>query len=270
MCSSGSSLLQRPSPGCLGGSSGVRAKFQKLSFSGLKTLQRGMSRCSLGCGLRVPAHHLLPDSPGLLRTLHRLKCTPRLHPGRGVRREGPLLSSNLPERSGPDEKTPGKATSGPTITVPSLTGRYGTHPYQGLAPTCSQRELFPPGVHSSRSHTLPDCARRTDLTPWRGVGPHTYDNCHHSRTDSACRCPARQAKRRSQPSLRGNLGDIRLAPPANEPPSVGMRKYAPLGSKYSEQLFGHPGRNTDHSSTDNPIKKKLQEEDQQVIATSPN
>ncbi|KAA0709173.1 hypothetical protein E1301_Tti017618 [Triplophysa tibetana] len=276
-CSSGSFLLQRPSPGCLGGSSGVRANF-KQSFSGLKSLQRGMSRCSLGCGtlieewdghdrcvrclgvqhaeaafvdtscphcrqivmqkllsqlavflrepanissatravismatarisgpvssvsdlgnpanvhppakrsratrLRVPAHHLLPDSPGLLRTLHGSKCTPRLHPGRRVRREGPLLASNLLGRSDPDETTTEKPTSGPTITVPSLTRRYGTYPasfpkpgpYQGLAPTCSQRKLFPPGVHSSRSHSPLDSASRSDLTPWRGVRPHT-------------------------------------------------------------------------------------------------
>ncbi|KAA0722984.1 hypothetical protein E1301_Tti015656 [Triplophysa tibetana] len=144
----------------------------------------------------------LQSSPGPLRTRHRPRCTPRLHPGRGLRSQGPLLVSNL-QGSGPDEKTPGKTTSGPTVTVPSLTRRYGTNPasfpkpgpYQGLAPTCSKRELFPPGVHSSRSHTPPDCARRPDLTPWRGVRPHTFDSCHHSRSDSACRCPARQAKR---------------------------------------------------------------------------
>ncbi|KAA0722914.1 hypothetical protein E1301_Tti013658 [Triplophysa tibetana] len=167
--------------------------------------------------------------PGPLLIQLRLRCTPRLHPGRGPRREGPLLVSNLPG-SGPDETTPGKTTSGPTVTAPSLTGRYGTNPasfpkpgpYQGLAPTFSKRELFPPGVLSSRSHTPPDCARRTDLTPWRGVRPHTFDSCHHSRSDSACRCPARQAKTWSQPSLRGSPGDIRLAPPADEPPSVGM------------------------------------------------
>ncbi|KAA0722251.1 Anosmin-1 [Triplophysa tibetana] len=162
----------------------------------------------------------------------RLRCTPRLHPGRGPRREGPLLISNLPGSS-PDETTPGKTTSGPTVTAPSLTGRYGTQPasfpkpgpYQGLAPTCSKRELFPPGVLSSRSHTPPDCARRTDLTPWRGVRPHTFDSCHHSRSDSVCHCPARQAKTWSQPSLRGSPGDIRLAPPADEPPSVGMKEF---------------------------------------------
>ncbi|KAA0716919.1 Histo-blood group ABO system transferase 1 [Triplophysa tibetana] len=162
------------------------------------------------------------------------ECSPTgggtpLHPGRGPRREGPLLVSNLPG-SGPDETTPGKTTSGPTVTAPSLTGRYGTQPasfpkpgpYQGLAPTCSKRELFPPGVLSSRSHIPPDCARRTDLTPLRGVRPHTFDSCHHSRSDSACRCAARQAKTWSQPSLRGSPGDIRLAPSADEPPSVGM------------------------------------------------
>ncbi|KAA0719502.1 hypothetical protein E1301_Tti016009 [Triplophysa tibetana] len=138
-----------------------------------RTPARSFDHSPTGGG--TPSGSSSARSPGPLRTRHRPRCTPRLHPGRGLQSQGPLLVSNL-QGSGPDEKTPGKTTSGPTVTIPSLTCRYGTipasfpkpGPYQGLAPTCSKRELFPPGVHSSRSHTPPDCARRPDLTPWRG------------------------------------------------------------------------------------------------------
>ncbi|KAA0723412.1 hypothetical protein E1301_Tti012653 [Triplophysa tibetana] len=66
-----------------------------------------------------------------------------------------------------------------TFTATALIGRYGTTPAsspkpgpcQGLAPTYSQSFSVLPGCTYSRSHTPLDCARRTDLTPWRGASP---------------------------------------------------------------------------------------------------
>ncbi|KAA0716848.1 hypothetical protein E1301_Tti023126 [Triplophysa tibetana] len=58
-----------------------------------------------------------------------------------------------------------------TFTATALIGRYGTtpasSPCQGLAPTYSQSFSVLLGCTYSRSHTPLDCARRTDLTPWR-------------------------------------------------------------------------------------------------------
>ncbi|KAA0716514.1 Contactin-1 Neural cell recognition molecule F11 [Triplophysa tibetana] len=79
-------------------------------------------------------------------------------------------------------------TPGGVTPATALIGRYGTTPasspkpgpYQGLAPTYSQSFSVLPGCTYSRSHTPLDCARRTDLTPWRGVRSYTYDSCHHS------------------------------------------------------------------------------------------
>ncbi|KAA0716570.1 Ankyrin-1 [Triplophysa tibetana] len=131
------------------------------------------------------------------------RCSLGRHPGSRGRGGNLHPVSKLLTRRDTDGKTPGRTTSGPNHHSQSsdrserddscLVTKPG--PFQGLAPTYSQSFLFSPGVLAA-DRTLLDCAWRSDLTPWRGVRSYTYDSCHHSQTDSACRCPARQIIRK--------------------------------------------------------------------------
>ncbi|KAA0706067.1 hypothetical protein E1301_Tti016833 [Triplophysa tibetana] len=113
-----------------------------------------------------------------------------------------------------------------TFTATALIGRYGTTPASSGPGAHLLTEFF----RSPRVYLQP-IAHSTGLCS--ANRPHTLARCEvvHIRqlsplsTDSACRCPARQVKRRSQPSLRG--------------PSA-SRRTTPCGNDEADRPLGHP------------------------------